>query len=141
MFGARDDPTAHESRGLMRIQRIPRFLCVLTLFTMSAPAAAQLHVGQRDTFEDGTTQNWATALLGVLNPVPPLNISTGGPGGVDDNYLLLRAIGGSGAGSRLTVINFGGQWAGDYLSLGITAIMFDAINLGSTPLSLRLLFE
>src|SRR5689334_17209536 len=118
-----------------------RFLCVLVLFIMSRPVAAQVHVGQIDTFGNGTTQNWATGLLGAPNPVPPENVSSGGPGGAGDNFLLLQSIGGLGAGSRLTVINFSGQWAGDYLTAGINAIAFDAINLGSTPLALRLLFE
>jgi len=97
-------------------------------------------VGTVDTFEDGTTQGWLVALLGAPHPAPPVNVPTGGPAGADDNFLLLTAIGGAGAGSRLSVLNLA-QWAGDYLSAGITGIAMDVRNLGGSDLSLRLLFE
>jgi hypothetical protein len=99
-------------------------------------------IGQIDTFEDGTTQNWLINLLGMGGSpaAPPANIPSGGPGGVDDNYLLLTAVGGAGAGSRLTVINIS-QWTGDYITAGINAIEMDLNNFSSTDLSLRLLFE
>ena len=66
-------------------------------------------------------------------------MATGGPAVVDDNYLLLTAVGGLGAGSRLTVIN-PAQWAGDYLAGGVESISMDLINLGQNYLSLRLQF-
>lgn len=91
-----------------------------------------------DTFEDGTTQNWVVGLLGAPHPAPPVNISTGGPAGSGDNYLLLTAVGGSGSGSRLSVINLT-QWGGDYLAAGVNAISMDLNNLGTTDLYLRLL--
>lgn len=59
---------------------------------------------------------------------------------MDDNYLLLTAVGGNGPGNRLTVIN-ASQWAGDYLAAGITGIWMDVINLGNSDLALRLLLE
>jgi hypothetical protein len=96
--------------------------------------------GQVDTFEDGTTQGWVVALLGAPHPAPPVNVPTGGPAGVDDNYLLLTAVGGVGAGNRLSVINFMGQWSGNYLQSGINEITMDVQNLGPTELDLRLLF-
>jgi hypothetical protein len=111
------------------------------LFGISSSHA--LSVGQVDTFEDGTTQNWIINLLGIGAPPSaalPANIATGGPAGVDDNYLRLTALGSGGAGGRLTVLNLS-QWAGNYQASGIHAIKMDVNNLGSTDLALRLLFE
>lgn len=104
-----------------------------------SPGALGVATGQVDTFEDGTTQNWVVGLLGAAHPAPPANISTGGPAGANDNFLLLTSVGGSGAGNRLTAINVG-QWAGDYISAGLTSIRMDVNNLGSSELALRLLF-
>jgi hypothetical protein len=104
-------------------------------------AGAQVHPGQRDTFEDGTTQNWTVGVLGAPHPAPPVNVPTGGPAGAGDNYLLLTAVGGNNTpGNRLTVVN-GSQWTGNYLAAGVTGIALDANNLGGTDLFLRLLFE
>jgi hypothetical protein len=98
-------------------------------------------LNQVDTFEDGTTQGWVVGLGGIgTHPAPPQNIPTGGPGGVDGNYLLLTALGGVGVGSRMTVIN-ASQWAGDYLATGVARMTMDVINLGTADLALRLLFE
>jgi hypothetical protein len=99
-------------------------------------------VGQVDTFEDGTTQGWQINLLGFGVPpagAMPSNQATGGPAGVNDNYLQLASVGGSGAGSRLAAINTS-QWAGDYLAANITSIQMHLNNLGATDLSLRLMF-
>jgi hypothetical protein len=116
--------------------------CALLLLTSLLPVtpAAAVILGQTDDFEDGTTQNWLVGLLGAPHPAPPQNIPSGGPAGVDDNYLLLTAVGGNGPGNRLTVINTS-QWAGDYLATGITGIWMDVINLGNSDLALRLLLE
>jgi hypothetical protein len=116
-------------------------VCIaVSLLVARAASAAPILVGQQDTFEDGTTQGWVVSFLGASHPAPPTNAPTGGPAGVDDNFLLLTSIGGAGAGSRLAVIN-PLQWAGDYLAGGVGSISMDLINLGSTDLSLRLLFE
>ena len=120
-----------------------RHLIVCVLMVVSGvlqASAAPILVGQQDTFEDGTTQGWIVSLLGAGSPAPPVNVATGGPAGLDDNYLLLSAVGGAGAGSRLTVIN-PAQWAGDYLAGAVGSISMDLINLGPADLSLRLLFE
>ena len=103
-------------------------------------SAAALAIDQIDTFEDGTTQGWVVALLGSPHPAPPANVATGGPAGDGDAFLLLTAVGGVGAGNRLTVIN-PAQWAGDYTAAGITQIAMDVRNFGETELALRLLFE
>lgn len=116
---------------------------VLLVIFLQPPLAAGVTFGQIDTFEDGTTQNWVINLLGIEAPpltALPKNIPTGGPSGADDNFLLLTAIGGPGAGSRLTVIN-ATQWTGDFIAAGIDRITMAVNNLGSTELALRLLFE
>jgi hypothetical protein len=98
-------------------------------------------VGQIDTFEDGTTQNWIINLLGMGGgAAPPVNVTTGGPAGADDNYLLLTSSGSTAAGGRLVALN-PAQWAGDYLASGVGAIRMDVKNFGTTDLHLRLLFE
>jgi hypothetical protein len=113
---------------------------LLPAVALSLVQSFALSIGQVDDFEDGTTQNWVTALLGSPNPAPPVNFATGGPGGTDDNFLHLTALGGGGPGSRLSAINFNGQWAGDYLAEGIGSISMDVNNSGSSDLHLRLMF-
>jgi PEP-CTERM motif-containing protein len=103
-------------------------------------AAATIQGAVIDDFEDGTTQNWVVGLLGAPSPVPPVNVTDGGPLGAGDNYMQLTSIGGAGAGSRLVAINLS-QWAGNYTSLGFTSISMDLRNLGDTDLSIRLYLE
>lgn len=99
-------------------------------------------VGQVDDFEDGSLMNWTVNLLGGgdNNPVPPENISNGGPQGVGDNFMWLRSIGSGGPGSRMVVIN-PAQWSGNYIAAGVNRIEMDVNNLGPTTMHLRLLFE
>src|SRR3954447_19404395 len=87
---------------------------------LAVPARADLTLGQTDTFEDRTTQGWTAGgiIPGTVVPVPPTNIPTGGPAGVDDNFLQLTALGGDGPGSRLSSFNLS-RWSGDYLAAGI----------------------
>jgi hypothetical protein len=89
-------------------------------------------LGQVDTFQDGTLQNWAT---GNRGPGQPINISNGGPAGSGDHYLLLTANGGR-ADGRLTVFNRS-QWAGNFLAAGVNAVEMDLKNFGTTPLFIR----
>jgi hypothetical protein len=118
--------------------RFAVILCATLTASREAPAAI---IGQVDTFEDGTTQNWAIGLLGASHPAPPLNQPSGGPAGANDNYLQLTSIGAAGPGSRLAAINFMSQWAGDYTAVGIGAISMDVRNLGTSDLVLRLLLS
>jgi hypothetical protein len=116
----------------------------LVVLTLTTTANAAPILGQVDDFEDGTTEGWIINLLGLGAPPPatiPTNIPTGGPAGADDNYLQLTSLGTLTAGGRLTAMNPFGQWAGDYLASGITAIEMDVRNLGASDLELRLLFE
>ena len=108
---------------------------VLTLPALPAPAVVP---GQVDTFEDGTTSNWRAGGFGT-HPSPPAYRATGGPAGQDDGYLLVTALGGAGAGSRLSAIN-AQQWTGDFLAAGVQAVRMDVNNFGPDNLSLRLLF-
>lgn len=114
------------------------FLFLLLLCLVQSPRAFAVTIGQMDTFEDGTTDGWLVGLLGAPHPAPPQNIASGGPSGAADNYLQLTAVGGAGAGNRLSAINLD-QWAGDYIGAGVNAIAMDLNNLGTTDLSLRLL--
>lgn len=110
---------------------------------LSLPSQA-VTLGQTDTFESGTTEDWRINLLAIGNPPAaalPQNIADGGPAGIGDNFMRLTAIGGGGAGSRLTAANAFGAWAGDYSSAGITGIRMDLRNSGATDLLLRLAFE
>jgi hypothetical protein len=102
--------------------------------------SSAVSIGQVDTFEDGTTQNWIVGLLGAPHPAPPVNEASGGPSGTDDNFLHLSSLGGLGAGGRLTALNIS-QWAGDYIAAGVAIISMDVNNLGTTDLALRLAFS
>lgn len=93
--------------------------------------------GQSDTFQDGSTEGWAT---GTGSSTPPVNVAANGPGGATDKYLLLTASGAFGPGGRLVAFS-GPGWDGDYVAAGITGIRMQVNNLGSTDLSLRLLFN
>ena len=115
-----------------------RIVITLGMIGVTRPAAASPIVGQIDTFEDGTTMGWFVPE--PTNPNPPVNIATGGPGGVADAFLQLTANGTDGSGGRLSVLNES-QWTGDYLAAGIGAIQMDVNNFGPDDLYLRLLFE
>jgi hypothetical protein len=108
-------------------------LLVLSLVLFVHPASA-LVFGQLDDFEDGTTMNWANGVPGAL-----VNINTGGPAGLDDNFLQLTSDG-VGAGGRLTTFNLQ-QWLGNYVGQGVTTIEIDLRNQGATSLSIRLAFK
>jgi hypothetical protein len=102
--------------------------------TAAALAAATvvawpITLGQIDTFEDGTTMNWTG---GVPAPV---NVTTGGPQGVDDNYV--RIVAGAGANIHLAMRN-DVQWSGDWLAEGVTVVECHLRNEGEVPLEMRL---
>jgi hypothetical protein len=113
------------------------FAMIAAVAMQMSPGFAAVIPGQIDDFEDGTTQGWVVGLLGGSHPAPPTNIPDGGPLGAGDNYLQLTAVGGAGAGSRMTVINVS-QWNGDYIGAHVNAISMDLRNLGPSDLHLRL---
>jgi hypothetical protein len=117
------------------------FLSALLVLGLSSPGMIAATVGQIDTFQDNTTDNWFSGGLGFgQHPPTPPHVVAGGKGGPADLYLVLTAIGGDGPGSRLSVINTT-QWTGNFLTSGISGIAMDLINLGTTTLDLRLQFE
>jgi hypothetical protein len=111
-------------------------LCLLCLFP---PGAAQaVSVGQVDTFEDGTLQGWSQG-LSASTADHMRNVSSGGPAGLNDNYLEVTSDSTLPfSGNRLTFFNRE-QWTGDYTAAGITAIAMDVRNFcPCDPLNLRL---
>ena len=112
-----------------------------SIVCVSAGRASAVSIGLIDTFEDGTTENWRINLLNMgNNAFQPINVVSGGPAGLDDNFMLMRSSGLPGPGGRLVALN-PAQWAGDYVAAGIAQITIDVNNLGDTDLFLRLLFE
>lgn len=116
-------------------------ICIASLSAVLTNPLLAVTIGQIDTFEDGTTQGWTagSGFISGANPVPPVNVATLGPQGAGDSFLLLRALGGNGAGSRLNAFN-SAQWAGNYTAAGVTAIEMDVRNFSESDLFLRLLF-
>jgi PEP-CTERM motif len=104
---------------------------LLIVLAMAGPVLAE-PIGI-DDFEDGTTQGW---FVPGPHPLPPVNISSGGPGGTGDNYLQVTALGGAEAGSRLSVQNES-QWTGDLTF--ISRVTMDVNNFGPDQLFLRIL--
>ena len=90
--------------------------------------------GQVDDFEiGGDTASWEGGHP-AYSPAPS-QIPDGGPGGLGDGYLEISVN-----GFHLGTHNDLGQWVGDYLSAGVTAIELDANRTaGSSDVSLRIL--
>jgi hypothetical protein len=95
--------------------------------------------GQVDDFENGTTQGWSVG--DPSHPAPPSNVATGGPAGLNDNYLKLQALGVGDAGSRLAVFNRDPRWSGNFTASGLPSITMDVNNFGPSDAYLRLLFS
>jgi hypothetical protein len=108
-------------------------IAVLGLLSFAATARATPVNNQVNDFEAGTTQGWTNG----GGATDPTNVTTGGPGGANDNFLRVSARGGSGAGSRLTSYNRASQWVGNYVTAGVTSVEMDLKNLGTTPLVMR----
>jgi len=97
-------------------------LCLLLSGTAQA-----VSLGQIDTFDDGTLQGWQQGLP-QSTADHMRNVSSGGPAGLNDNYLEVTSDSTlQFGGSRLTFFNRE-QWTGDYTTAGITAIAMDVKN-------------
>ena len=107
------------------------------LLCLAATARANPVLGQVNDFESGNAQGWTNG-PGATDPV---NNSTGGPAGANDNFLRVSARGGGGAGSRLISYNRAAQWTGNYVAAGVTGISMDVKNLGTTPLIMRIALQ
>lgn len=118
-----------------------RILFTALLGAMLPSTGLAVTFGQIDTFQDGTLQGWTTGSGpgggGGSSPTISLN---GGPAGAGDAYMQMTATGSQGPGGRLVAIN-SAQWAGNYTLAGVSEISMDLINLGTTDLTIRLLFE
>ncbi|HSC64003.1 MAG TPA: PEP-CTERM sorting domain-containing protein [Caldimonas sp.] len=120
------------------------FLLPATIFCVAIVAFAPAHAvnpGEIDTFSGGI-EGWFAGggPFGQVPPTPPAVIASGGPAGAGDSFLQIVANGSAGAGGRLVAMN-GAQWAGNYLTAGISAIAMDLRNLGASDLTVRLYFE
>ncbi len=96
---------------------------------LTSSASASLVLGQIDDFENGTLMNWGGGAS--------RSNQLGGPGGAGDRYLSVTSSGGGGPGSRLATFN-DFQWAGDYISAGITGLTMDLKNFSDQELHMRL---
>ncbi|WP_250434471.1 T9SS type A sorting domain-containing protein [Hanstruepera flava] len=112
-------------------------LLFLSLTLSSFIAFAQVSAGQIDDFEDGTVQNW---IIGITGPLSPINVATGGPGGVDDNFLEYTSTGTNGAGARMAIFNSFQQWSGDFAAQSIVEVQMD-VEVLTNDLHLRLAFQ
>jgi hypothetical protein len=99
-------------------------------FSLVAASAPAITLGQIDTFEDGTIQNW----LGDMT-TPPANVATGGPRGVDDNYV--RVVSGVVGAAPHNAMYNQLQWSGDWLGAGVNVVEVHVKNDGPEAVNLR----
>ena len=102
--------------------------CLLAWVLALAPAARAVIVGTTDTFEDGTFQGWGGAANG--------NVSTGGPAGAGDHFLLVSS-GSFGTMPNLATTNSDSRWIGSWTASEGTSLDADLKILGGTNLSMR----
>jgi hypothetical protein len=109
---------------------------MLLLTTFLAVPVSAITLNQVDNFEDGTVMGWTEGV--GASPDPPTNVATGGPDGVNDNYLSNVSSGiDFAAGGRMVMFNTA-QWSGDYDTAGVVRISADMNNLGNTDLVMRI---
>jgi hypothetical protein len=107
---------------------------VALLFT--AERASAISLGQVDTFQEGSLQNWTNGGFGS----PVVNVANGGPAGSGDRYVQISSSGTPGPGGRLTAFNLS-QWSGNYIAAGVNTIVVDLLNQSSVQLSIRIAFK
>ena len=116
----------------MPIKQSGKWILAVLLGLVSAQAGySQVILNQVDTFQDGTLQGWGNG--GIASP--PVNISTGGPGGAGDRFLQISS-GAFGGGLRSVVFNQS-QWIGDYSGAAVAKIEMDLKNFTASVLSIR----
>ena len=102
----------------------------IPLFSLAFSAAQAVVLGQIDEFDLGPVQ-WQSGFgFGNIDSDP---IS-------GDRFMRVDANGGTRQFSKLTIFNVG-QWTGNYVAAGVGAIEVDFVNLGTTPLAMRLAFK
>ncbi len=114
-----------KGRSIASLARLTAGCAVVAL----AVWAVAIALGQRDDFQDGTTQGWG----GGANPI---NVPDGGPNGTGDRFLQITSRGGFGAGSRLATFNLS-QWTGNYQAAGVDGIRVHMRNQSNQALSMR----
>jgi hypothetical protein len=112
-------------------------ISLMFLLFMTQNTSLAIEPNQWDNFQGGTTQSWTS---GAVNPNPPIVVLTGGPAGTDDVYLLLTATGNQGAGGRIAVYNQS-QWAGNYLTAGVTVVSMHMNNFSTETLNMRIVMR
>jgi len=101
-------------------------------FLFFTPAWGLPVVGRIDMFENGTTQGWGGS-YSTLTPLP-MNMSTGGPAGLDDGYMEISTN-----GFHLATRNQSRAWTGNFQVVGVKAISMDLVQLaGHSDVRLRL---
>lgn len=110
---------------------IALFFLMLVQSLCPISAQAQVILGQKDTFQDGTLQNWTNGFTAT----DPFNIASGGPNGAGDRFLQVSS-GSFGGGLRSIVFN-DVQWIGNYLGAGVTRVEMDLKNFTASVLSMR----
>ena len=112
-------------------RRVSSVLSVPALMLLACPAGRASPIqGQVDTFQGGSTNNWANG-----HGVPVIS-TTGGPGAANGPYMQMTATGGTGADSKMTLFNQS-QWTGNYSAAGVAGITMDLKDLSGTSLTLR----
>src|SRR5262245_25963414 len=115
-----------------RALALTELLALGAALLLPAAGPAQITLGQKDTFETGTTLNWANGMAPGA-----LAVLAGGPAGANDHYLSVTANGSLGAAGRITVFNRV-QWLGDYNTAGVNAIEMNLLNPNTDPLPIRI---
>jgi hypothetical protein len=123
----------------MKVSRWFLGALLLAGFLLQPAVGSAVVLGQIDTFQDGTLQNWDAGLGGIEPPFPPVVITNGGPLGAGDHFMQITGIGGlPDPGSKISVVNRDFQWTGNYLAPAVNAITLSLKNLGATDLVVRL---
>jgi hypothetical protein len=96
-----------KNNGLLTILNILQMKKKLFVSLVILPifGFTQVALNQVDDFEDFTPRNWTKS----SSTLPNQNITTGGPLGLNDNFLRVQ----SPAGGQLVTFNQA-QWIGDY---------------------------
>ena len=122
------------SNPFSRIGEMPaRMLSVLipaAILSGLPTSTFAISAGQSDDFEDGTTQGWGDPAGNSVN------IASGGPAGVNDNYMQVSS-GSFGGSARLITFNRS-QWTGNYLAAGVTGLTVDLLNSGPSLIPIRI---
>lgn len=121
---------------IIRTANLPKLNVILPAFAVAACLSvhvkAAVMLGQNEDFSG--IHGWTS---GGANPNPPVVGLDSGPLGTGDSSLRVTSNGGTGPGGKLLAYNRT-LWSGDYTAAGVSSIMADLRNSGSTTLSFRL---